>query len=142
MRHTHWQVLAIVAMVSTAAGCSVTQASEAIYEKPATIDTIPGSALKTITLTSQAVERLGVETAIVTEGADGKVIPYAAVIYLPDGTTWAYTNPAGRTFVRAELTVKEIRGDEALLSDGPDVGTVVATVGVAELFGAENKVGK
>jgi hypothetical protein len=37
--------------------------------------------------------------------------------------------------------IERVEGDNAYLSDGPPVGTVVASVGVAELYGTEFQVG-
>jgi len=73
--------------------------------------------------------------------AGGTVVPYSAVLYDADGGTWVYTNPDGLTFVRASISVDDIDGDVARLSNGPAAGTAIATVGVAELYGAELGVG-
>ncbi|HEX6867287.1 MAG TPA: hypothetical protein VF119_00710, partial [Candidatus Limnocylindrales bacterium] len=59
----------------------------------------------------------------------------------PEGATWAYTNPEGLLFVRAPISVERIVGDLAILSEGPPAGTLVVTVGGAELWGAEHGVG-
>lgn len=142
MRTNHRHVVLLATIMIVVSGCSEMGSAEIPYDNPATIETIPGSDLKRVTLTPKAVERIGIETETVSDGPDGMVIPYAAVIYLPDGSTWAYTNPEGHSFVREELTIDEIRGTDAILSAGPAVGTAVATVGVAELLGVENKVGK
>jgi hypothetical protein len=63
------------------------------------------------------------------------------LIYDPQGQTWIYTSPSARTFVRHKVEVDYIQGDVAVLKDGPPTGTVVASVGVAELYGTEFKVG-
>ena len=136
------RVVAALVALGAFTACSKDSTSEVAYDKPFTLDTIPGSEAKMLTLTEDAMARLGIETGEVSQGTAGLTIPYAAVIYLPDGSTWAYTNRQGNVFVREALTVDEIRGDEALLDSGPEPGTAVAVVGVAELFGAENKVGK
>jgi hypothetical protein len=65
------------------------------------------------------------------------VIPYSAVVYDTDGSTWAYVNTAAKTYERKPITVTEIDGTTALLSAGPAVGTAVVTVGAAELLGTE-----
>jgi hypothetical protein len=70
------------------------------------------------------------------------VIPYAAVIYDTEGNTWIYTNPEPLVFVRQSIVVDRIEGDEAFLSQGLDSGTMVVTVGVSELYGAETGVSK
>lgn len=115
-------------------------------EEPAKVEPVEGSeGLYRITLTAEAAERLDVQTAAVRAVGDGAgqrtVIPYSAVLYEPDGETWAYTSPESLTFVRAPIVVETIDGDRAVLSEGPPLGTMVVTVGVAELFGAENGIG-
>jgi hypothetical protein len=71
-----------------------------------------------------------------------RVVPYAAVIYDPEGKTWVYTEPKPLTFVRAPVSVAYIDGDLAVLSEGgPADGTAVVTVGVPELYGTELGVG-
>jgi hypothetical protein len=71
-----------------------------------------------------------------------KVVPYSALLYDLDGSTWIYVSPEPLVFMRQPVTVDFIEGDRAILSDGPSVGTIVATVGVAELYGADTGVGK
>src|SRR5438132_13410356 len=70
-----------------------------------------------------------------------KVVPYSALIYDQHGQTWVYTSSSARTFLRHKVEVYHIQGDVAILKDGPPTGTVVASVGVAELYGTEFKVG-
>jgi hypothetical protein len=71
----------------------------------------------------------------------GKVIPYSAVVYDADGSTWTYVNTAARTFVRQPITVRVIDRGTAILTSGPAVGTAVVTVGAPELLGAEYDIG-
>ena len=63
------------------------------------------------------------------------------MLYDPQGRTWIYISPQPRTFVRFQVDVDRIEGDRVFLRDGPPLGTVVASVGVAELYGAEFGVG-
>jgi hypothetical protein len=83
-----------------------------------------------------------VELPMLGSGALQKVIPYSAVIYDLTGNTWVYTVPEPLTYVRQPITVDFIEGDTAFLADGPDAETLVATVGVAELYGIDTGVGK
>jgi hypothetical protein len=71
-----------------------------------------------------------------------KVVPYAAVLYGVHGETWVYTNPEPLVYVRQPIVVDHIEGDVAVLSEGPQVGTAVVTVGASELFGTETGVSK
>lgn len=115
-------------------------------EEPAVVEPVEGSEdLFRVTLTADAAERLDVQTTAVRVVGNGArqrtVIPYSAVLYEPDGETWTYTSPESLTFVRAPIVVETIEEDRAVLSEGPPAGTKVVTVGVAELFGAENGIG-
>ena len=110
-------------------------------EHPAEVVRIEGSDLSSVTLTERAIERLDLKTDLVREQGGKKVVPYSSLIYDPQGQTWVYTSPQRRTFVRHKVDVDHIKGDLAVLNDGPPIGTVVASVAVAELYGAEFKVG-
>ncbi|MDZ7288477.1 MAG: hypothetical protein ONB44_00920 [candidate division KSB1 bacterium] len=110
-------------------------------EHPAEVKKIEGSDLSTVTLTERAMQRLDVKTDQVREQGGKKVVPYSSLIYDPKGQTWVYTSPEPRTFVRHKVDVDKIAGDLAILNDGPPPGTVVASVAVAEIYGAEFKVG-
>jgi hypothetical protein len=116
-------------------------------EHPAEVEAIEGSELRRVTLTERAMERLDLQTDQVREAqvsrseSPRKVVPYSALIYDPQGHTWVYTSPTTRTFVRHQVIVDYIEGDVAVLADGPPTGTVVASIGVAELYGTEFEVG-
>lgn len=116
-------------------------------EPPARIEKIEGSELSRVILTEQAIQRLDLKTDQVREvnlelsGSPRKVVPYSSLIYDLHGQTWIYTSPEARTFVRLQVEVDYIKGNLAVLKSGPPAGTVVATVGVAELYGTEFKVG-
>jgi hypothetical protein len=90
-----------------------------------------------LTLTPDAAKRIDLKTVTVESDGGNTVIPYAAVLYDPDGTTWTYTNPKPLVFVRADITVKNIDGERAILSKGPAAGTSVVTLGATELWGVE-----
>ncbi len=107
---------------------------------PALVESMPGTDLKRVTLTSSAAERTGVESVRVKGRPARKVVPYSAILYDEHGKTWVYTSPARLTFVRAPIAIDSIRGEVAVLSKGPRLGTLIVTVGAAELFGAEFEV--
>jgi ABC-type oligopeptide transport system substrate-binding subunit len=131
--------LAVLALV----GCSASASGDASAgDAAATIQQVDGTDLVRVTLAPGAAERLGLEMGVVRAlPGGGTAVPYAAVVYDPNGKTWVYTSPKDRTFVREPITVTTISGDEALLSSGPEVGTEVVTVGTAELYGAEQEIG-
>jgi len=141
-----WIVLIMVmiaALVLTA--CSRAAAIQGKSE-PAKVEPIEGTEFNQVILTDKAAQRLGIELDSVREedidGEQRMVMPYAAVIYGLTGEAWAYTSPDGLSFRREPITIDFIVGDTVVLYDGPSVGTDVAVVGVAELYGADTGIGK
>ncbi len=115
------------------------------HTEPAYVEPIEGGSLNRIVLSERAAERIALATTPVVDdassGAPRKIVPYAAVIYSPDGKTWAYTTSEPRVFVRQAIEVERIEGDKAILTAGPDAGTEVVIAGAAELLGAESGLG-
>jgi hypothetical protein len=141
VRVSTFSVAATVAM-ALVAGCS-SEAASAEKITPVVLDTIPDSKLKQVTLTADAAERIGLVTGKITSGGGSEItVPYGAVIYDPDGAAWAYVVKGDHVYLREELTIDRIVDDVVYLSAGPAVGTEVAVIGVAELFGAETGIGK
>lgn len=93
-----------------------------------------------ITLSQAAHDRLAVETAAVATGPGGLDIPYAAVVYEPDGSAWAYVQADPLTYQRASITITGIAGDQVTLAAGPPPGTLVVSQGAAELVGVETGI--
>lgn len=142
-----WTVGGLLVGVLVVAGLSVAAsrdvpAGTAAAAKPAKVEAIDGSKVKKVTLTEEGMGRIGLQTAAVTEAGGVKTIPYSALIYLPDGTTWAYVETAPRSFTREPVTVTRIDGPQVRLSQGPATGAKVVSVGAAELYGAETGIGK
>lgn len=107
---------------------------------PAPARTESENGLVRVVLTERARERLDITTAPVT--AAPLAVPYAAVLYEPQGSTWVYANPAPLVYVRQRIEVERIEGERAILLSGPPVGATVVTSGAAELLGVELGVGK
>ena len=107
----------------------------------ARVEPIGDSGVKRVVLRPTAANRLGIETARVSrEFVNGRartVIPYEGVLYDANGATWTYTSPKPFVYVRHDIRVDDIRGSRAVLAAGPRVGTVVVTIGSAELWGIE-----
>ena len=122
-------------------GCDRSGADAASEDPPAQIEEIPGSDVKKVIFTEDADAAIGVVTGAVARNENGQLtIPYAALIYYVDGTTWAYTEPGEREYVRAPITVSSIVGDTVILTEGPPVGTPVVVVGAPEVLGAELEI--
>ncbi|HEX2035047.1 MAG TPA: hypothetical protein VHS99_12755 [Chloroflexota bacterium] len=88
-----------------------------------------------------AGQRVLVELSL-SGGGQRKIVPYDAVIYDLEGGAWIYTSPQPEVFVRHRITVDYIDGTQAVLLEGPPVGTAIVIVGATELYGAESGVGK
>ena len=132
----------VIGAAAILAGCATAIPAEA---PPALIKPVAGSQIPVLQLTEHAIQRLGIVTRPVrqttTAGQPAReVIPYSAVVYDHDGSTWTYVNNATRTYERKPITVTDINGDLALLSAGPPAGTQVVTVGAAELLGTEYNI--
>jgi hypothetical protein len=129
------------------AGCGQ-KASSYTKVEPAIVEHPKDSQITRITLTEQAINRIGVKTAPLQEGVNGDdkatprpFVPDSAVMYVANGETYVYTSPAPRTFVRHAVDIEYIKGGVAVLKKGPPAGTQVVTVGASELFGTEFGVG-
>jgi hypothetical protein len=105
---------------------------------------------KQVILAEKAVERIGIETVAIRQvsdlaaaattpafGGEKTLVPYSAVLYDAEGNTWTFVNTEGQTFIRKPIAIDQIQGDVAILSSGPPVGTLVVSVGAAELLGTE-----
>ena len=125
--------LVVLGLCVSACGGSADSSAPA---DPARITKLAGG-VERITLTADAAKRIDVKTAPAESDGERTVIPYAAVLYDPDGGTWTYTSPKPLVYVRADITVDRIDGERAFLVNGPAPGTAVVTVGATELWGVE-----
>src|SRR5574341_2163183 len=93
-----WMVVVLILACLLLSACQQDSGAEAAEEDhPITVEHLEGKDPTRETLTEEAAKRLDVQTAPVREeqvnGAQRKVIPYAAVLYDTQGATWVYTNP-------------------------------------------------
>ena len=132
-------IVALLVPLSFLGACG--GSSDTAAHQPAVVEEVAGTDVSRITLTPEAAKRLDIKTADVEKRAGATIIPYSAIFYSPTGEAWTFTNPEGLTFVREQIVVDSIDGARVLLTKGPEPGTKVATVGVAELYGAESGVG-
>jgi hypothetical protein len=131
----------LVIAAATVPACGGSSNDENAGDEPATVEPVKGTDVSRVSLTAQAAKRLGIETAKVARlRARQTVVPYGAVLYTADGSTFTYTSPEPRVYVRARIRVVRIDGAQAILSGGPPVGTDIVTVGSQELYGSEYEV--
>jgi hypothetical protein len=108
-----------------------------IQEKDVTIKRL-GFGISQITLPEKASRRLNIQTSEIRADRSGRTVaPYSSIIYDLDGASWVYSVVAPRTYVRKEVEIELIKGNEAYLKSGPPAGTPVVTVGVVQLYGTE-----
>src|ERR671918_3024605 len=97
-----WMILIFASGLLLSACGGVT--SEAVIPEPAKVE-----ADGRITLTEMASQRLGLQTAPISEADVGgriqKVVPYAALLYGLNGETWLYTGLEPLVFVRQPITI-------------------------------------
>ena len=123
-------------------GCAGAVSDAYVIENdPGSVEHIEGSDVSRVTLTEAAARRLGVQTTRVVEAPRGLVVPSAAVLVDTQGVWWVYTTGPAFSYVRHEVEVLREDGEQTVLSQGPEPGTGIVTVGVAELYGVESGVG-
>ena len=128
-------------MLATAAlpvaGCTEVESETATGYEPSTLEPVKGNDdIQRVTFTAEGARRVDLQTASVRRN----VVPYAALIYDPEGKTYVYTSPKPLEYLREEVKVDRIEGDRVLVSRGPPAGTEVVTVGAAEVYGTELEV--
>lgn len=147
-RWTRGAAALLMAAAFPLSACAKVETASAKKVEPFKKDTVEGTSLTRIRLEQKAFDRIGIKTSAVREVArfggdtNRRVVDHSAVVYDPKGDVGVYTNPAPLVFVRQAIKVDYIEGDQAVLLDGPPVGTAVVTVGIAQLLGMEFGVGK
>ena len=132
--------LAAVAALAFA-GCTEVESEDVTGYEPSKLEPVKGNAdLQRVTFTPEGAERVGLRTATVRRGAKYTVVPYAALLYSPEGKTYVYTSPRPLEYLRAEVKVHSIDGGRMLLSSGPPAGTEIVTIGATEVYGTELEV--
>lgn len=131
------------AMLAGLAACG-SQSPSRPQQPPARVEKAGSRGVPSVVLSPAGASRLGVQTATVIPAvSSGTVmtIPYAALLYEPDGTTVVYTVTGVRTYTRQPIVVSKIVGNVVYLSSGLTAGTEVVTGGAEELLGVQDGVG-
>ena len=143
MRISRITTLALIVAALALVSCN--REKVATVHHPAKLDSTETKGIMRVTIEAKAAERIGLQTGEIREeqvnGATRRTMPYGAIMYDTKGKTWAFTSAGPLSFVRKEVVVADIVGDKVILADGPPTGTVIVTVGAAELMGAEHKYG-
>ena len=140
------RVGALLLVLAPLGACASTHAAAHKAPDAFTIEKLANDVVR-LHLEPRAVERIQLRTEAVAAAVGGattasRSLPYAALLYSPDGSTFVYTNPEANTYVRYPVAVEQTDGRSAVVSNGPAEGTPVVTDGAAELMGIEFGVGK
>jgi len=84
----------------------------------------------------RAGQRVQVTMAL-RESGEYLVVPWSAVLQDIHGGSWVYVETRAGVYVRTRVELQRVLGDRAVLARGPEQGTEVVTVAVAELAGTE-----
>jgi multidrug efflux pump subunit AcrA (membrane-fusion protein) len=142
MRHRSGIAALMVAAGLGLAGCGgAARGANPAPPEVATVEAVDGGGPAVVTLTEVAERRLVIRTAPARPAAaGGVVVPYSAVVYEPDGSSWVYVQPEAHRYQRTAIAIAGISGDQVTLTSGPRPGAQVVTQGVAELVGVETGI--
>ena len=138
LRRAFQGFMVAVAVAASLAGCAEIEVPLAEPYEPAAVETPgPGQPARVI-LTEEAEHRVAMQTSVVRLSGADVAVDYPALVYDKAGKPWVFTVVGPRTYVRAPVTIKEVRDDNlVILSSGPPAGTQVVTIGAIELWGTE-----
>ena len=140
-RLSHLSAMVLLSAGVALTGCQVAaEGADPGLAEVATVDEAEDGGPGVITLSEPAERRLGIETSRVATDPAGLVIPYAALVYETDGSTWVFVRREPLVYQRTEVAVAGKTGDQVAITSGPPAGTEVVTVGVAELVGVETGI--
>jgi hypothetical protein len=133
-------ILTLLVAGLAAAGCQEVP-SNLVKSEPFELEAVKGTDLNRVKIEDKVAERIDLQTTqIKSFGKKRMVVPHTALIYNPDGKVFVYTRPEQRTYLRAPVTVERVVGNRVVLSKSPPAGTVIVTVGAAELLATEYEI--
>jgi Cu/Ag efflux pump CusA len=131
----------VIALLGVAflSGCS-SQPKETNAQTQAPARVVHQGGKTTIVLSPTAERRIAVKTGVAARSSGLLTVPYASILYDPNGQAVAYTNPAPNHYVRTDVVVKRFEGNTAVLKSGPPKGSRVVTQGADEILGVDEGV--
>lgn len=123
------------------AGCGSSNSDQGTGIPSSRLVRAPGDPAGKIILTATGAERIGVQTAAAIAAARATVtVPGTAIVYDPNGRTFAFTEIGPLTYTEVPVSVDHFGGAVAYLRHGPKAGSKVVTVGAQELLGVQTGV--
>ena len=139
MTHTRYLTPVALMVAGLIAGCG--SSSQPAVPQSSRVVHVPGSSQTKIVLSAVGAQRIGIRTTRVQGAKAGSIaIPYSAVIYDPDGKTFAFTALSPLSYTEEPIAIGHISGNTAYLRKGLRAGTQVVTVGAEELYGVQSGV--
>lgn len=106
--------LALVAVTSLLSGCQEAEvASYSSGYEPSHVKQVADSDAPEVTFTKIGAEQVDLTTVPASQVGGQTVVPYAALIYDGQGAPHVYTATDDLTFLRTQVTVDRIEGDES-----------------------------
>ena len=129
------QTLAVLMIITLCPmACQQKADNAAEVKQPAFIPDEAGGIYR-VRLTAAKEEEYKLQMAPVQKAPLGKVVPRSALLLDQAGAAWVFASPEPHLFIRQQVKVKSMDGDQAFLSEGPPVGTEVVAVGADKLLG-------
>jgi hypothetical protein len=125
--------------VTVLAACSAP--ASARHVPAARMERVAPDKAPSVVLSPVGAQRLGLQAVTVRRAGSLTMIPYAALLYQPDGQTVVYTVTGPLTYTRQAVAVSKIEANRVYLSRGPAPGRRVVTTGAEELLGVQDGVG-
>lgn len=130
------------ACLALLAACGGTVSDAYVVENdPGSVEEVAEGEIPRVSVTEGAARRLQIATTAVEPAGDALTVPNTAVFVDTHGIWWVYTNPEPLVFERAEVDIVDEDDTHVVYQSGPEAGTEVVTVGVAELAGIEEDSG-
>jgi hypothetical protein len=91
-----------------------------------------------VTFSKIGAQRADVGTTPVTGSDENRELPYAALLYNADGSTFVYTATGPLTYRYTPIHLEKVVADGTIsFTGGPKPGTKVVTSGVPQVHGAD-----
>jgi hypothetical protein len=133
-------VLGLGLVAAALPGCTEVEEKESSGYGPSKLVEVQGRDVKRVSFTAEGARRVGLRREPIRGEGGREIVPYAALVYDPEGKTYVYVARTPLSFERAAVKVDRIEGARALVSAGPPPGTQVVTAGAAEVYGTELEI--
>lgn len=109
---------------------------------PQTADSLTSSVHLYYTISNEQslwrpMQRVSVSINTQSKSIHALTLPWSAVVFDIYGGSWVYTQQSQHQYARKRVFLDHVRGNQAIISEGPPEGSSVVVHGALELFGVE-----